>query len=109
MRGKVIRQKHCQGDAPSTTAASFTLSGTCLLYTSLDSDIVDSARSLISNEGTQFEFLVKSIETSRRKAREMEEDLLRLREETTEAKEALTLEREKWHNERDVYKRQLYT
>jgi len=66
----------------------------------LDSDIVDSARSLISNEGTQFEFLVKSIETSRRKAREMEEDLLRLREETTEAKEALTLEREKWHNER---------
>jgi len=67
----------------------------------LDQDIVENASSLISNEGAQFEHLVRSIETSHRKARKMEEDLVRLRVETEEAKEALTREREKWRVERE--------
>lgn len=66
----------------------------------LSPQIIDSARSLISDEGARFEDLVSAIEQSHREARAMEEAIDRLREETEEARQELEAEREKLGRER---------
>ena len=66
----------------------------------LSPKIIDSARILISEEGTRFEDLVSAIEQSHREARAMEARIDRLREETDQASEKLEAERDKLENER---------
>ncbi|NLA70843.1 MAG: endonuclease MutS2 [Clostridiaceae bacterium] len=63
--------------------------------------IIDSARALITEEGTRFEDLISAIERSHREARTMEEEIERLRLETKKAQQALDLEVEKIGVEHD--------
>lgn len=47
----------------------------------LQSEIIDKAKSLISDEGAQFQSLLEAIEQSERKSRQMEDEISRLHEE----------------------------
>ncbi|HZK29123.1 MAG TPA: endonuclease MutS2 [Clostridia bacterium] len=67
----------------------------------LSPKIIDSARALISEEGSQFEDLISAIERSHREARAMEEEVDRLRKETIKAQQALDLQVEKLGIEHD--------
>jgi DNA mismatch repair protein MutS2 len=67
----------------------------------LSPEIIDRARSLISEEGQRFEELVSAIEESHREAREIEEKIARLEDEAIEANERLAMTREKLEKEHD--------
>lgn len=67
----------------------------------LSPEIIDRARSLISEEGQRFEELVSAIEESHREAREIEEKIARLEDEAVEANERLAMTREKLEKEHD--------
>lgn len=62
--------------------------------------IIDSARTLISEEGTRFEDLVSAIEQSHREASAMEEKIRKLKEETEDVRAALENERSRLEGER---------
>lgn len=66
----------------------------------LDESILQQAEKLISNEGRQFEDLLKAIERSHREAKKMEEEVTRLKDQAVQARNELEEEKQRIKEEK---------